>query len=576
MITEQLFFNGINGGTGEYLLPPLTPEQIAKIAQGQEEEEEKDPEHRAHLDELKAKDRHVKGIEPQFAPIEGVDRKNLAETGWGVIFAHDADPGIKDALSPLLKLRKQQATQKNEKYYRELTYRAATASKPAESKDKFLARYEVGPGPADPNKMSYYLLIVGDPEKIPYRFQYQLDVQYAVGRIYFDDDDPDKYEKYRLYAESVVAAETGKVSRNRNATFFGVRNSADQATQLSADNLIKPLAELMAKDQPNWTVQTVLKDETTKAKLGQLLGGSETPSLLFTATHGMGFDNGHPLQLRHQGALICQDWPGPLEWRKPFIEDFYFSCDDVSDNAQLQGLIAFHFACYGGGTPKFDEFAHKDAFGTRGTIAPKAFIARLPQRLLGHPEGGALAVVGHVERAWGCSFVWQNTGQQLAVFQSALKRLMEGHPVGSAIEYFNERYAELSSDLSTVLEDIEYGAEVPALSLAGMWTANNDARSYCIIGDPAVRLPLGDGAEKQAVIERVNLPTTPSTDETVEDVEETGVDPSVLKQAQADLINSLEKFLETVQPASATQAEKLKATVSDVEDLLNKLKQESE
>jgi hypothetical protein len=78
------------------------------------------------------------------------------------------------------------------------------------------------------------------------------------------------------------------------------------------------------------------------------------------------------------------------------------------------------------------------------------------------------------------------------------------------------------------------------------------------------------------VIERVNLPTTPSTDETVEDVEETGVDASVLKQAQADLINSLEKFLETVQPASATQAEKLKATVSDVEDLLNKLKQESE
>lgn len=100
MITEQLFFNGINGGTGEYLLPPLTPEQVAKIAQG----EEFDP---AHLDELQAKNRHVKGLEPQFAPIEGVDPKNLAETGWGVIFAHDADPAIKDALSPLLNLRKQ-------------------------------------------------------------------------------------------------------------------------------------------------------------------------------------------------------------------------------------------------------------------------------------------------------------------------------------------------------------------------------------------------------------------------------------------------------------------------------------
>ena len=52
MITEQLFFNGIDGATGDYLLPPMTTEQVLKMAQG----EEFDP---AHLGELKKKNDQV-------------------------------------------------------------------------------------------------------------------------------------------------------------------------------------------------------------------------------------------------------------------------------------------------------------------------------------------------------------------------------------------------------------------------------------------------------------------------------------------------------------------------------------
>jgi Peptidase family C25 len=483
---EFLYFNGVNGATGEYSLPPLTAKQIAQIAKG----EKIDPAHLFELERRANKDEN-------FRPIEGVDPKNLAETGWGVIFAHDADPAIREALKPLLELRQKQATQSKEHYYQE--YTGHEGYRPGESKNKFLAHHKVGPGAVDPEKMPYYLLIVGDPESVPYRFQYQLDVQYAVGRIYFDT-----LEEYAQYAQSVVAAETSKVSASRNACFFGVRNSADKATQLSTDELVKPLAELIAADQPDWKIQTILQDEATKARLGQLLGGSEKPSLLFTASHGMEFPNGDSRQLRHQGALLCQDWPGVLIWRGAIPEDFYFSADDISDDARLLGLITFHFACYSAGTPRMDDFTHENAFSKQSTIAPHAFVANLPRRLLSHPKGGALAVVGHVERAWGCSFVWQKAGRQWSHFHSTMKRLMEGHPVGSALEYFNERYAELSSDLSSQLEELKYAntasnLEYLELEIASNWTANNDARSYAIIGDPAVRLFVGDADTERPV-----------------------------------------------------------------------------
>ncbi len=480
---ERLVFNGVDGATGGYLLPAMTPQQVSSLvlghphggrspdqlevgAHGGAPEQE-------HLDELKWWHEHTS--QAQWGPQEGIDPKKLEETGWGVIFAHDTDPAVKAALAELLAHRREQATRRHEHYYQEYAYRTG------ESKHSFLSRHGTAPGrPADPNKVPYYLLLVGGPREIPYRFQYQLDVQYAVGRIAFD-----QAEDYRRYAEGVVRSESGEADLPRKATFFGVDNG-DLATRLSHDHLAKPLAESLAGEVSGWQVETVLGEEATKQRLRRHLGGDDTPSLLFTAGHGVGFPNGHSRQLACQGALLCNDWPGPEAGKASAAH--YLAAADITDDARPLGLVSFHFACFGGGTPRLESFAHRDS-RRPAAIAPHDFVARLPQRLLAHPRGGALAVVGHVERAWSYSFLWPRVGEQTQVFEGAFKRLLKGHPIGSAMELFGQSYAELSSDLAAELEEIKWTGKPDDQLLSRLWTANNDARSYVVLGDPAVRLP---------------------------------------------------------------------------------------
>ena len=163
------------------------------------------------------------------------------------------------------------------------------------------------------------------------------------------------------------------------------------------------------------------------------------------------------------------------------------------------GTIAFLFACYSAGTPQFDSY-YRMVFKEQGkTIAKSPFVAALPQQMLRLQERGALAVVGHVERVWGTSFlaagqtpppgVNSQSIKQTAIFENALDQLLQGHPIGSALDCFNMRYAALSTELTNLYHEIgDHPTTKQAYELAERWTANNDAKGYIILGDPAVRL----------------------------------------------------------------------------------------
>ncbi|NCA71669.1 MAG: hypothetical protein EOM91_16625 [Sphingobacteriia bacterium] len=473
---EELVFNGINGETGGYALPPMSLEELAKVIKG-----ERKPENFAEL-----RQRHFMEEAHPLAVAEGVDPKRLDETGWGLILPSDADPAIQEALEPLLALRREQAGDLFKVYGNTSTEAGRREGHlSGETKGEWLARAprSMSFGPVVPHKCPYYLLICADPERTDYRFQAELDVSYAVGRIHFDNIDC-----YAHYAETVVRAEREAEARRRRLSFFGVANPDDAATDASLIHLVQPLMTALDGKFPGWDIDASNAQQATKARLLDLLGGDATPSLLFTASHGMEFPKKSPLQVPHQGALLCQNWPGPWSHQGPIPEDWYLAGEHLPSRADLGGMIAFFFACFGGGTPLMDAF-YRQAFSEPKAIAEKRFIAGLPKRMLGLKRG-ALAVIGHVERAWSYSFHWPSAGYEQEVFRSTLHRLLTGYPVGAAIEPLNALHAELSTSLTTLLEQIDRGTvrEDP-VDLARLWTANNDARGYSIIGDPAVKLP---------------------------------------------------------------------------------------
>lgn len=469
---ELVYFNGINAETGTYTIDPQPVENIANIARASEKEKnQEDLESRTQL-----------GSFPTMA-----DPKDLSSSGWGVIFASNEDPAVKDALKPLIEHRQKQVN--NDDLFKILEFH------PGEDKDSFARRYPAiaGFGTVDPESgVPYYLLIVGSPVQIPFSFQYQLDVRYAVGRLCFHTP-----QEYAYYAQSVVQAETmherGAFGMNKRISFFGVGNSDDKATQLSTQYLINPLSQKVIEKRASkgWAIDTIMSEQATKEQFHHMIHTPDKrPSFLFTASHGMEFPKGNAKQLRHQGALLCQNWPGPVEWgRKPIPEDFYFSGDDISSDARLLGMIAFFFACFGAGTPQVDDYSHHFRRGaSQKAIAEHNFIASLPTHLLANPNGGALAVIGHVERAWGYSFNWPDLDSDITSLDQMMRTLTTGTPIGDAIDHLNFRYASISTALTDKLEREKLGKTVQASEIAGLWVANNDARSYVILGDPAVRL----------------------------------------------------------------------------------------
>jgi hypothetical protein len=464
--SDLLVFNGIDVDTGDYLTPRTTLADLAAALRG-------DPTQPGDRSDLR---RRRQTDEDHFGVVYGRNPQDLASVGWGVVAPPDLDPAVTEALEPLLRLRQEQAGD----LFQRLELR------PGEDKDRFLARHGMGPGPVDPRRVPYYLLLLGSPDQVPFDVQYQLGVPFAVGRLDLEDA-----EAYAAYASSVVAAERSpgdpdgvRPSTSRRLHLFATRHPGDTPTALSSSRLVEPLRAELRDAWPAWQVNADIGTGATRTRLEDLLTGPDAPELLFTAGHGVG---GSAARRDLAGALLCQDWPGPLAARGPLDDGHYLAAHHLPAGAPVGPRVVFSFACFGAGTPHVSDYPGSPDGGE--TVAAVGFTASLPQRLLGASAGGALAFVGHVDRAWSCSFLWKGLAAQVTPFQSTLLALMDGVRLGSAMESLTSRYAEIATELTHRLGELRrYGKRIDDADLVGLWTATHDARAYVVLGDPAVRV----------------------------------------------------------------------------------------
>jgi hypothetical protein len=513
--------NGIDVETGQPLLT-LDAAAIRRIAAHSPEPSERLTLHRAR----------IRAAQPTLGMLYGKSYEDLTQAGWAVVVPAGDKAALIKALMPLIQHRCDQQgitlppiSFRDEETCGEWLARHAPTTPAIKSPwhpkrnprvpvflyetglncNDWLGRYGVSAGPVNPARgMPFYLLIVGRPGPlyptdeayIPFDFQYDLDIFWGVGRLCFTEQEGHHdYGAYTTYAEQVVQFEQRTIPpHQKHIVYFATRHTRDESTQASEEQLVLPLAqgdeqagiESVAK-VCGFTQEVLTGPSASRANLsavlrGKTLGGK--PALLFTATHGAGLRAADPRLLTQQGALICQDWSGI----GPVKTEHWLAGDSLPEEVHVEGLIAVCFACYGVGCPATDQYAA--VAGRTRQIAPRDIVAYLPQRLL---TNGALAVLGHVDRAWSYSFSVPELGVkgQTQSFEDLLRRLMDGTRLGFATDQFNMRQAAFGGELSKLVQKTPFASGNPNFGLGqigSLWKAYQDARSYALLGDPAAQV----------------------------------------------------------------------------------------
>jgi hypothetical protein len=149
MDEPRLHINGINGATGDYLVAPLSVGQAADLARGRPPDKGLGGWLRGVVALLKR---------PFMGLPRDVDPRDVAAAGWAVVFPKETPAAVREALQPLISRRERQVMPGR---CQVLDYERGQARK------DWLEQHGVHASDVDPQRVGYYVLLVGPPTDIP-------------------------------------------------------------------------------------------------------------------------------------------------------------------------------------------------------------------------------------------------------------------------------------------------------------------------------------------------------------------------------------------------------------------------
>jgi hypothetical protein len=403
--------------------------------------------------------------------------------GWGVVLPDrdgfsDADKAI--AADAPAAIRRLIAARGNAPVFR---YR------PEIAKDGRLQRYYPHRGPASLRlagtrgtigdaAVPRYLLIVGTPEQIPWRFQYRLQTDAFVGRLDLDEPGLDRY------VDALLGDWPGQQRDVEAPLLWAVDHGHPDITFLMRKTIAETLAKAFAADGFDPLLLT-----GAQARLEDFYAGlkQRQPAFVLSSSHGATFPLNDPMQLKAQlGAMLD-------------VDHALLDIGALLRAWNPAGAIWYAHACCSAGADRPSTFQGLvDEHSSLGRmLAAVAGIgpctAPLPRALLGG-ERPLAAFVGHVEPTFDWTLRDPDTGQRMtdALIVDTLYTALHSTarpPIGLAMDGYYDAVAGLLLDHIGAVEAFnahEAGAEARArkAKLLAM-----DRLAMVVLGDPTVRLP---------------------------------------------------------------------------------------
>jgi hypothetical protein len=334
-----------------------------------------------------------------------------------------------------------------------------------------------------PDALPFYLLIVGEPEAIPWDIQYVLNETRAVGRLALTGDALDRY---------VAALQSGWAGAGcdiRSPFVWAVDHGGTDISRTMCDALAAPVFAKYHLDsdlQAGATMAGGIGQTATAAEL--LRGLARNPGVVVTTSHGK------------TGPLVNGRMPREeLGW---LVDSDHQAIDPAKliGPWQPDGAIWYAHACCSAGSHSPSRY--RGLFGADSPIGKVlddvatagSTVAPLPQALLGAARP-ARAFIGQVEPTFNWTLQHPANLQYLT---NDLQNCLYGgiysakppKPVGLAFREHYQRVLGLAAEYALNLALFNGGAPgSPETLVLYAQLAMCDIRSMVILGDPTVSLP---------------------------------------------------------------------------------------